>query len=265
MNSNHHQALAALLLVAFSHHAQAQTDADWPTYNHDVLGWRFNSAEKTLGVENVGRLVEKWRFPATGSKETIGAVHATPAVVDGEVYFGTGTFPAFYKLGADGSLKWVYRNPARKAVLPPAPDGVLGDKLGSMIKAGGIMSSALVAEGAVYFADTGGWVYCLDAATGVERWKADMRASSFPGAHPGYLTLCSPILADGKIIIGGGTMEQMYAGTAAYTPENVAYPHWAFFTTFAAFLAASASPVVLSSLAKAPELPSLPRGRPFGY
>ncbi|MDR3404142.1 MAG: PQQ-binding-like beta-propeller repeat protein [Chthoniobacter sp.] len=207
--------LTALLfaLRAALHAAEAD---DWPTYNHDVLGWRFNPAEKTLSPANVGRLVEKWRFPAADSKETIGVVHATPAVVDGEVYFGTGTFPAFYKLGADGMLKWVYRNPARKAVLPPAPDGVLGDKLGSTIKNGGIMSSALVAEGAVFFADTGGWVYCLNAATGAERWKVDMRAPPFPGAHPGNLTLCSPILADGKIIIGGGTMEQMYAGTPAY-------------------------------------------------
>ncbi len=78
------------------------------------------------------------------------------------------------------------------------------------------MSSALVADGAVYFADTGGWIYSLDAATGAERWKVDMRAPSFPGAHPNNLTLCSPILAEGKIIIGGGTMEQMYAGTEKY-------------------------------------------------
>ena len=207
--------LAVLLLAPLAALHAADTE-DWPTYNHDALGWRFNSAEKTLSPANVDRLVEKWRFPAAGSKETIGAVHATPAVVDGEVYFGTGSFPAFYKLGADGKLKWVYRNPAREAVLPPTSDGVLANKLASMIQAGGIMSSALVAEGAVYFADTGGWVYCLDAATGAERWKVDFRAAPFPGAHPGYLTLCSPILVEGKIIIGGGTIEQMYAGTEAY-------------------------------------------------
>src|SRR5271167_2294294 len=93
--------------------------ADWPTYNHDVAGWRFNPAEKTLSPANVGKLAEKWRFPAADSDETIGVVHATPAVVNGEVYFGTGTFPAFYKLDANGKLKWVYRNPARKSVLPP--------------------------------------------------------------------------------------------------------------------------------------------------
>ncbi|MBI3864628.1 MAG: hypothetical protein HY290_22345 [Planctomycetia bacterium] len=94
--------------------------ADWPTYNHDIAGWRFNAAEKSLGAANVGQIVEKWRFPAAGSNETIGVVHATPSVVAGEVYFGTATFLAFYKLAPDGTLRWVYRNPVRQAVLPPA-------------------------------------------------------------------------------------------------------------------------------------------------
>ncbi len=92
------------------------------------------SGEVAQPGEDVGTLVEKWRFPKADSKETIGVVHATPAVVDGEVYFGTGSFPAFYKLDANGKLKWVYRNPARKQVLPPTSDGELGDKLGSTIK-----------------------------------------------------------------------------------------------------------------------------------
>lgn len=190
--------------------------ADWPTYNHDVLGWRYNPAEKTLSPANVGKLVEKWRFPPANSKDVIGAVQATPAVVGGEVYFGTATFPAFYKLDRNGRQLWVYRNPVSKPVMFPTSEGVLGDKLGSAIREGGILSSALVVNGAVYFADTGGWIYCLDAATGAERWKLDTRSSSFPNAHPNNLTLCSPINADGKIVIGGGTLEQLYAGTKAY-------------------------------------------------
>jgi glucose dehydrogenase len=96
--------------------SRVETD-DWPMYNHDLAGWRFNSAEKTLSPANVGNLVEKWRFPAADSKEPIGVVHATPAVVGGEVYFGTATFAAFYKLAADGTLRWVYRNAARKVLL----------------------------------------------------------------------------------------------------------------------------------------------------
>ncbi len=155
--------------------------ADWPMYNHDLAGWRFNPAEKTLSPANVGKLVERWRFPAANSTETIGVVHATPSVVAGEVYFGTATFPAFYKLAPDGSLRWVYRNPARPSVLPPANGAPVTEKLRAAASGAGIFSSALVADGAVYFADTAGWICCLDARTGDERWKVDTRrASTFP-------------------------------------------------------------------------------------
>jgi polyvinyl alcohol dehydrogenase (cytochrome) len=193
----------------------ASDRADWPMYNHDPAGWRFNPAEKTLGPANVGKLVEKWRFPATDSKEAIGVVHATPTVVAGEVYFGTATYPAFYKLGRDGKQLWVYRNPVRKAELPPTDGAPVTQKLKDAAE-GGIFSSALVTDGAVYFADTGGWMYCLDAATGAERWRVDSRAPTFPGSHFNNLFMASPILADGKVVFGGGTLEQLFAGTKQY-------------------------------------------------
>src|SRR6516165_6376873 len=120
---------------------QPISPADWPTYNHDQAGWRFNPAEKTLSRDNVGKLVEKWRFPAADSKETIGVVHATPTVVAGEVYFGTATFPTFYKLGPDGKQRWVYRNPVRKVVLPPSQGAPITDKLRGAASDGGIFSS----------------------------------------------------------------------------------------------------------------------------
>jgi outer membrane protein assembly factor BamB len=184
-------------------------------YNHDLAGWRYNAAEKILSAANVDQLVEKWRFPSAASKDTIGVVHATPAVVAGEVYFGTATYPAFYKLAADGTLRWVYRNPTRKAVLPPPAKTPGAEKL-QAASDGGIFCSALVADGAVYFADTGGWIYCLDAETGAERWKVDSRAPTFPDAHFNNLFMGSPILADGKVVFSGGTLEQLFAGTFGY-------------------------------------------------
>ena len=241
---NRKAALAALTLAVLAQGGRAwpqgpASQADWPMYNHDPAGWRFNPAETTLGPDNVGALVEKWRFPAAGSKESIGVVHATPAVVDGEVYFGTATFPAFYKLGRDGKLLWSYRNPARKHVAPPAvgdpatddlpatlnqtfgiqpPPGAppVTEKLRGAASVAGIYSSALVADGAVYFADTGGWVYCLDARDGSERWKIDARAPEFPGSHFNNMFMASPVPADGKVVFGGGTLEQVYAGTPRY-------------------------------------------------
>ena len=141
------------------------TPADWSMYNHDLSGWRFNPAEKTLGPSNVARLVEKWRFPAVTATESIGVVHATPTVVAGEVYFGTATFPAFYKLAPDGKLLWVYRNPVRKDLLPPNEGAPVTDKLRARPRMREFFARRWSSDGSVYFADTGGWMYCIDATT----------------------------------------------------------------------------------------------------
>jgi outer membrane protein assembly factor BamB len=165
----------AAVAVAPAH--AADDPADWPTYNHDAKGWRCNPAERTLGPANVGRLVERWRFPAPGDAEEVGVVHATPAVVAGEVYFGTATYPAVHKLDVRGRPVWTYRNPARKPALPPARAADTRAKLRFATSEAGFMASPLVADGAVFIADVAGWMYCLDAATGAERWKVNTRAA----------------------------------------------------------------------------------------
>jgi outer membrane protein assembly factor BamB len=81
----------------------------------------------------------------------------------------------------------------------------------------GFHGSALVTDDAVYFADIGGWIYSLDRASGKERWKINTRAKEFPDTHPVNCLFASPILADGKIIIAGGTVaEQLIAGSILY-------------------------------------------------
>ena len=56
----------------------------------------------------------------------------------------------------------------------------------------------------------------LDRATGAERWKLNTRAEAFPGAHPINVFFASPILVDGKLIVGGGTLEQVIAAFPGY-------------------------------------------------
>jgi outer membrane protein assembly factor BamB len=59
-------------------------------------------------------------------------------------------------------------------------------------------------------------MYCLDAETGNEQWKVDTRANTFPDAHFNNLLMGSPILADGKVVFSGGTLEQLFASTKEY-------------------------------------------------
>jgi outer membrane protein assembly factor BamB len=178
---------------------------DWPSYNGGAAGWRFNSAETALAPRTVDKLVEKWRFPAAGDDRKIGAVHATPVVVDGHVYFGTVTDPAFFALDPDGKLNWSYQ-------LAPKP----GSKSGVKEEPPGVYGSALVNEDTVYFADLAGYFYALDRRTGAERWKVNTRAAPFPDPHPLNGTFASPILADGKVVIAGGAFEQWYAHNPKY-------------------------------------------------
>jgi polyvinyl alcohol dehydrogenase (cytochrome) len=203
--------------------ARAQDDAnDWPMYNRDVLGTRHNPGETAIDKSNAGRLEEKWRFPAKGSDLEIGVIHATPIVVDGYVYFGTATDPAFYKLAPDGTLRWSYRNPAygKKQARSLARLGQDSFNARFLAAFNGVFSSALVTRDAVFFDDTGGWIYALDRGSGAERWKVDTRSKEFPGAHPLNVFFASPILADGKLIVAGGAIEQVVAAFPGYKGCN---------------------------------------------
>ncbi len=182
------------------------TDEDWPTYNHDDKGWRFNNGESRLTAKNASTLGLKWRFPPEGGELKIGVVHATPSVVNSHAYFGTATDPAFYKLKPDGTLAWVYRlnqaTPQGKILPQGGPNLIDVDN--------GVMTSALVTDDAVYFGNSSGVFFALDRLTGQEKWKVDTRGEGFPGHHPINIFNASAILADGKVIVGGGGYEHPY-------------------------------------------------------
>lgn len=198
-----------VLLLPLSGEADKPTDAaaDWPCYNRDALGTRHNPVEKSLSRDSVAQLEEKWRFPQPWTLHLVGAIHATPVVVNGHVYFGTATFPTFYKLDPHGKLVWSYRNPsARKA----------DDKAGFGVPHEGFFASALVHGDRVFVGDVGGFVYALDRYSGKERWKVDTRGRPFPGAHSSNCIFASPVLADGKLIIAGGGYEHALAASPGH-------------------------------------------------
>ncbi len=184
--------------------AQAAADPhDWPMYNRDARGWRHNDAERRLSPETVPGLEEKWRFPADGSGEIVGAIHATPVVVNGHVYFGTATHTAFYKLRPDGTPAWVYR-PGKKEAKDRPPGSPAPNFLSPQE---GFLASALVVGNRVYAGDVAGVFTALDRATGKVVWEVDSRAAGFPDAHAANTFMASPIPAGGKIVVGGGGYE----------------------------------------------------------
>jgi polyvinyl alcohol dehydrogenase (cytochrome) len=208
-------ATLAVLVATLYHSASAlarDDRKDWPMYNRDVIGSRHNASETAIAASNVGKLEEKWRFPAKNSGNEMGVVHATPVVVDGYVYFGTATDATFYKLTPDGKVRWSYRNPAYAKPRADSPN----PQARFQTTAEGVMGSALVTADSVYFGDVGGWIYALDRRSGVERWKLNTRVAPFPNAHPLNCIFASPIAADGKVIVAGGSIEQVVAAFPGY-------------------------------------------------
>jgi polyvinyl alcohol dehydrogenase (cytochrome) len=188
-------------------------ERDWPMYNHDVIGTRHNRGERDLDRVTARGLEEKWRFPASGSAEKIGVIHVTPVVVNGYVYFGTATDPAFYKLTPDGKVRWSYRRAG-------AGGRSLIGKNRFQPSDSGILTTALVTDDMVYFADTGGFICALDRATGSERWKLNSRGPEFPGAHPINVFFAGPFVAHGQLIVAGGALEQVISASPFYMGNN---------------------------------------------
>jgi outer membrane protein assembly factor BamB len=90
--------LALLLLGPGGATAQ---DGDWPMYNHDVSGSRFNDAETTLGVSNVGDAQVLWNFAIPDA-----SVSGTPVVAGGVVYAGDSSGRVWAVSASDGRLVW---------------------------------------------------------------------------------------------------------------------------------------------------------------
>lgn len=191
----------------------AQDAKDWKQYNYDNAGWRFNHGENSLNASNVGTLEQKWRFPTEESGEQIGIVHATPVVVNGFVYFGTArTNPTFYKLTPSGKLAWKYH--IKSVITAEEADPYI--KHGAENITDGVMNSALVYGGRVFFGTFGGQIICLDRFTGRELWRVKTKKPPFPSAHSANTVMSSPIMVDGKLIVAGGGFEHSLGAIPEY-------------------------------------------------
>ena len=81
-------AIAALAALAGASQTLANDSGhDWATAGHDAENSRSQPSEHTINPGNASRLTLKWVAP------TAGDVSATPAVVDGAVYFVNDILP----------------------------------------------------------------------------------------------------------------------------------------------------------------------------
>lgn len=144
----------------------------------------------------------KWTF-TTG-----GAIHSSPAVVDGTVYFGSRDSHLYALDAATGELRWSFKAGSWVESSPVVVGGVVyfgcndgnlyaldaktGEKLWEFPTIYAVRSTPAVADGVVYFGSDDYYVYAVDAKTGSERWRA----------RTDNMVISSPVITRGIVIVG---------------------------------------------------------------
>jgi polyvinyl alcohol dehydrogenase (cytochrome) len=181
--------------IAEAHGAGARHGgADWPMWQHDPSGSRYNAAEQTINRRTVATLTPRWAFvfPDSGGLQS-----SQPAVVDGTVYVG-GHNGRMYALDArTGATRWSFDT----ATVAGAPDPEAGNPL---------RDGPVVVDRTVYFGDSTGRVYALDRRSGKPSWVTRV------DSHPGAIITGSPLVWHGRLVIGVSSREYMFAGNDAY-------------------------------------------------
>jgi eukaryotic-like serine/threonine-protein kinase len=186
----------------------------------------------------------KWRFQTAGERRYAGAhLHgslpaaermpdpfdfylSSPAVWNGEVFFGSGDGNVYALNATSGSLKWKFKTGDVVHASPAIADGKLfvgswdsyfyaldaaTGKEKWKFKTGedanihnqvGIQSSAAVVDGVVYFGCRDSNFYALDAATGQKKWTF---------ANHGSWVISSPAVQNGKVYFATSDSSMLYS------------------------------------------------------
>jgi alcohol dehydrogenase (cytochrome c) len=179
-------------------------DGDWLMVRRTYDGWGYSPlAEITAG--NVGRLQPVW-VVSTGVNN---GHEAAPVVNNGVMFVATPGNQVIALDAASGRILWRYRRPVPEDIvsLHPTSRGVAlyGDK--------------------VFFAAAEAVLVALDARTGREEWTTKVEQN-----QNGYYMSLSPLVADGKVIVGTSGGELGIRGFVAAFDPDTGKPLWKVYT-----------------------------------
>ena len=182
--------------------------ADWKVSGHDDKNSRYQSEETRIGPATVGNLNLRW------SLNTEGDVTANPTI-DGDFLYFPDSAGFLYKVNkATGAIVWknlisnytgIARDFARSA---PAVSGdalILGNQSGKFVQAFGQPAPQAAR------------VFAVNKHTGAPMWSTQVDPT------PLSMVTHSPILADGSVIVGVASNEELIA---AFVPP--VYWQWQF-------------------------------------
>jgi polyvinyl alcohol dehydrogenase (cytochrome) len=196
---------------------------DWPTYGHDAQ--RTFHGRTTITPGTAGSLGRAWFFP-TGD-----AVTATPTVVGGTVYVGSWD-TRFYAIDlATGQLRWQFQLDPQPAVEPqPGQVPRPFDSDGGMVTSSAWFEPGRGTRPDLVIFGGGYTLYALRAVDGSVYWK-----HAYPGrpdlpldpAHDGTRIFSSPLVVDGKVIIGTSVDgDRGHRGYVVAASLNTGKPVW---------------------------------------
>jgi len=163
------------------------TAGDWPGWQKDIHGTRYNPAETEITPSTVAGLKLTWSFvfPDVGDR----AHGSQPAVVGHTLYVGWGDGKIYALDARTGETRWVSEAASAGAEIHTGP---------------------AVADGKVIFGDGGGSLYALDAGTGRQLWSVRV------GEHATARISSSPLVFDGNVYVGVANGEEAAATDPAY-------------------------------------------------
>ncbi len=199
-------ALCAALALIFAPPPAAlgdddRSDAQWAMGGQDLHNWR-NQEKTAINRKNAARLKTKWVFTTGGD------VGATPAVVDGTVYFPDFAGNYYAVDAKTGTARWSRKVSDWTGIAGdfarnyPAVDGdmlILGDQAGNNAVWNG---SQLTGSGAR--------VIAVNRHTGHAIWVTQV------DAFPATMVTSSPVVFKGVVYVGVASAEENLAANPAY-------------------------------------------------
>ncbi|HEY3141457.1 MAG TPA: PQQ-binding-like beta-propeller repeat protein [Acidimicrobiales bacterium] len=153
--------------------------ADWTMLGWDLGNTRAAVAETAVGVDNVATLQPVWNLDVPDG------VTATPVVADGVVYVGDWT----------GHVH--------------ALDAVTGESVWEAdVTDSNIYGAVALDDSRVFVGTADKRVVALDRSTGDQAWEAEVEE------HPAGTIFGSPVVADGTVLVGLASFEEMVTPSA---------------------------------------------------
>jgi polyvinyl alcohol dehydrogenase (cytochrome) len=207
--------VTAALSLAGPSAATVRTDrlsGDWPTWQGDRLGSRFNPTEHDITPANVGGLKLKWAF---AYPQQAGTPRSQPAVVGGTVYFGGPDGRMYARDARTGAARWSFDLASVGTGITQVQDG------------------PAVARGKVYFGDVRGYLYALDQRTGRLEWARRLDDTL------GAIVTSSPLVFGDRVYVGVSSAENVlgedhacctFRGHLDALDADTGRPAWRYYT-----------------------------------